>query len=153
MYLWALRFSSSPLLLSLNPGVSISLPIRMILLITTPELAPCYSVAPGWCIHIMLESHFSWAEGCTDPKELCCHWFMTPRSLPVEENHFIKMKSQRWGWNRASCLAPHSLLHIPEALIFTNHQDCMWVMWREITKYWIEACDLPYIYSVMLFRI
>ena len=42
--LWALRFPSSPLLLSLNPGVSISFPIRMILLATPTDLAPC---SPG----------------------------------------------------------------------------------------------------------
>lgn len=46
----ASRFPSSPLLLSLNPGVSISLPIRMTLLLTTPDLSPCYSIAPGWRI-------------------------------------------------------------------------------------------------------
>lgn len=148
VYPQASRFPSSPLLLSLNPGVSISLPIRMILLLTTPDLSPCYTVASGWCLHITEERHLSQAEGCTDPRELCCHWFMAPCPLPVEENHFIKMKSQGWGWRRASCLAPCTLLHIPEALTFTSHQDYMWVMWREITKYWREVCDLPYIYSV-----
>lgn len=84
------------------------------------------------------------------PQGAVLSWFMAPCPLPVEENHFIKMKSQGWGWNRASCLAPRTLLCIPEALTFTSHQDYMWTMWRKITKYWKAVCDLPFIYSVML---
>lgn len=45
--------------------------------LTTPDLSPCYSVAPGWCIHIIGEVSLP-SRGLRDPRELCCHDLWLP---------------------------------------------------------------------------
>ena len=96
VYPWASRFPSSPLLLSLNPGVSISLPIRKILLLTTPDLSPCYSVAPGWCIHMIGEVSLP-SRGLCDPRELCCHDLWLPVLCLLRKTNLSRLKVMGGG--------------------------------------------------------
>jgi hypothetical protein len=50
-------------------------------------------------------------------------------------------------------LAPSILLHISEALNAYKSSGLHGRDAREITKYCTEVCDLPHVYSIMLFRI
>lgn len=146
VYPWALRFPSSPLLLSLNPGVSISLPIRMILLITAPDLAPLFCSPRLLHPHRVREPSLP-SGGRHPPQGAVLSLIYDSRSSACWGKSLYQDEKSVVGAEQGLLLAPRALLHIPKAVIFTSRQDRTWVMWREMTKYWTGVWFALHLFS------